>query len=159
FEGLDRFAVGIESAFSEMLQVEVGVGRGEQIARNVETPSVGTGTDVELSAVIRPAGWIALRPSYVYSDLSAGGQEVFSGYILRNRADLQFTRAFFLRLVVEYDGFDRTLSIEPLLTYRLNPFSLVYIGSTRGYREFDGPAGWTRTRTQYFAKVQYLLRR
>ena len=42
---------------------------------------------------------------------------------------------------------------------RLNPFSLIYLGSSRGYREFDGPSGWTRTETQYFAKLQYLIRK
>jgi hypothetical protein len=84
---------------------------------------------------------------------------VFSGYILRNRASLQFTRELFLRLVVEYDSFDRALALEPLLTYRANPFTLVYIGSSRGYQEFDGLKGWTRADTQYFAKVQYLIRR
>ena len=99
------------------------------------------------------------RPSYVHSDLSAEGRQIFSGYILRNRTDLQFTRGLLLRLVVEYDNFDRALIVEPLLTYRLNPFSLIYLGSSRDYREFDGPSGWTRTAAQYFAKAQYLVRK
>lgn len=159
FEGLDVWAASIESAFSEYLSLDVGVEHGESIARNVGTPVLGSGTDVDISATIRPASWVSLRPSFVYSDLSAGGEQVFNGYILRNRADLQFTRELFLRLVVEYDSFDRALVVEPLLTYRVNPFTLVYVGSSRGYQDFEGPRGWTRTETQYFAKVQYLIRR
>jgi hypothetical protein len=159
FEGLDQFAVGVETAFSEHVGFEVSFEHGEHIARNVATPVIGRGSDIEASATIRPASWIALRPSYVHSDLSAGGQQIFSGYILRNRADLQFTRGLFLRLVVEYDNFDRALIVEPLLSYRLNPFSFLYLGSSRGYQEFAGPTGWTRTATQYFAKVQYLIRK
>jgi hypothetical protein len=159
FEGLNQIAFGIETAFSRIFQGGIEIGHGDQLARNVAVPEVGKGTDIEAFATIRPTGWIALRPSYVHSDLSVGGQEIFSGYILRNRADLQFTRELFLRLVVEYDNFDKALSIEPLLTYRVNPFTLVYAGSARGYQQYEGPTGWTRTDTQYFAKVQYLLRR
>jgi hypothetical protein len=159
FEGLDLYSAGIETTPIEQLSLEFGVEHGERIARNVAIPVVGTGTDLELSATIRPASWVSVSPSLEYSDLKAGGQEVFSGYILRNRANLQFTRELFLRFVVEYDGFDRALLFEPLLTYRANPFTLVYLGSSRDYREYAGPTGWKRTATQYFAKLQYLIRR
>lgn len=159
FEGLDLYSAGIETTPIEQLRLELGIEHGERIARNVTVPTVGTGTDVELSATIRPASWISLSPSVEYSDLRAGGQEVFSGYILRNRASLQFTRELFLRFVLEYDKFDRALLLEPLLTYRANPFTLVYLGSSRDYQEYAGPTGWKRTATQYFAKVQYLIRR
>ncbi len=159
FEGLDVWAAQVETAFTRYLSLDVGVEHGESIARNVGAPVRGTGTDIEVSATIRPASWISLHPSYVHSKLSSGGQEIFSGSIFRNRANLQFTRELFLRLVVEYDNFDRALSVEPLLTYRANPFTLVYVGSSRGYQEFEGPRGWTRTETQYFAKVQYLIRK
>jgi hypothetical protein len=159
FTGLDRWQASVESVFSEALRVEVQVERGERIARNLVTPTIGIGTDIEASATLRPTSFISFRPSLEYSDLKAGGRSIFSGYVLRNRADLQFTREIFLRFVLEYDDFDRALSIEPLLTYRANPFTLVYLGSSRDYREYDGPTGWKRTATQYFAKFQYLIRR
>ena len=159
FEGLDTWSASVETALGRSVELEFGLDYGDAIARNVATPVIGTATGVEFSATIRPASWVALESSYEHSRLRSAGQNVFSGYVLRNRADLQFTRELFLRLVVQYDNFDRELSIEPLLTYRLNPFSLVYVGSARGYREYDGPAGWTRTETQYFAKVQYLIRK
>ncbi len=159
FEGLDRFQVGVETAFSQTFRLELQVEHGERIGRNVTNPTLGTGTDIEASATIRPTSFISFQPSLEYSDLKAGGQKLFSGYVLRNRANLQFTRELFLRLVVEYDDFDRALSIEPLLTYRVNPFTLVYVGSSRDYREYDSPTGWKRTATQYFAKFQYLIRR
>ena len=159
FTGLEGWAASIETALGALLTIDAGIAKGKTIARNVAIPVVGDGTDIEVSATIRPVSWITLRPSYEHSSLSAGGETIFSGYVLRNRTDLQFTKELFLRLVVDYDNFDRVLSIEPLLTYRLNPFSLVYLGSSRGYQEYDGPSGWTRTETQYFAKVQYLIRR
>jgi hypothetical protein len=108
---------------------------------------------------LRPASWISIQPTLNYSRLSVGGTEVFSGYILRARTELQFTRELFIRFVMQYDDFDQALSLEPLLTYRANPFTLVYIGSTRGYQDFGQPFGWQRHDTQYFAKVQYLIRK
>ncbi|HUG28699.1 MAG TPA: hypothetical protein VMK53_10435, partial [Gemmatimonadales bacterium] len=73
--------------------------------------------------------------------------------------DLQFTRELFLRLIVQYNDFGQQLSIEPLVTYRASPFTMVYLGSTRGYTDLDDDQRWTRTSTQYFTKVQYLLRK
>lgn len=37
---------------------------------------------------------------------------MFSGYILRNRTNLQFTWVLFLRLVVEYDSFEGTQRVD-----------------------------------------------
>ncbi|MGH7562053.1 MAG: DUF5916 domain-containing protein [Gemmatimonadales bacterium] len=159
FEGLNRISAYIESNFSQPVTLGVSVGHGDRIARNLATPARGRGTDLEAWATIRPVSWIALRPNFTYAELSANGAEVFSGYILRTRADLQFTRELFLRFIVQYDDFDQALSLEPLLTYRANPFTLVYLGSNRGYRDFGQPFGWKRQDTQYFAKMQYLIRR
>jgi len=159
FEGLDQFEIYAETNFSQPLRFGAGVEFGEAIARNLPTPAAGRGTDVEMWMAIRPLSWITVQPTLSYSRLSVNGDEVFSGYILRTRTELQFTRQLFVRLVVQYDDFDRVLSLEPLFTYRANPFTLVYIGSTRGYQDFGQPFGWKRYDTQYFAKMQYLIRR
>ncbi len=60
--------------------------------------------------------------------------------------------------MVQYDEFSGALSIEPLLTYRLNPFSMFYIGSNQAFRDYGAPDGMTHTSRQYFAKFQYLFR-
>ena len=45
------------------------------------------------------------------------------------------------------------------MTYKLNPFTLFYIGSTQVYREFADPRDeLTPVERQYFAKFQYLFR-
>lgn len=59
-----------------------------------------------------PRPWASISPSIVHSSLNGpGGQELFNGYILRTRADLQFTRELFLRIVVQYDDFGSALSV------------------------------------------------
>jgi len=159
FTGLDEVEIYAETNFSQPLRFGAGIEFGDDIARNLTTPTAGRGTGFEMWMAIRPVSWISIQPTFTYSRLSVGGNEVFSGYILRARTELQFTRELFVRLIMQYDDFDRALSLEPLLTYRANPFTLVYIGSTRGYQDFGQPFGWKRHDTQYFAKMQYLIRR
>ena len=160
FRGLDRLNLYVESNFSQPFAAGVGISAGDGIARNLATPVKGIGFDLEAWARIRPASWVTINPSVTHSRLNGpDGEPFFSGYILRARSDLQLTRELFLRMVVQYNDFARGLSLEPLLTYRANPFTLVYLGSTRSYQDFEEPGGWARTATQYFAKVQYLIRR
>jgi hypothetical protein len=106
--------------------------------------------------------------------------------ILRASANYQFTREWFLRLIVEYHdlndvGSPNRLFIEPLLTYRINPFSKFYIGANWGGRQYgegyeftrevlnsDGSvdctdytndhSAWRMNQAQVFAKFQYLFR-
>jgi hypothetical protein len=65
-----------------------------------------------------------------------------------------------LRLVLQYDDFDHRWDVDPLLTFRLNPFSIFYVGSTLDYSEFTGLAPdqdqWRLSARTYFLKLQYL---
>lgn len=111
---------------------------------------------------------------------------IYSVSILRTRINYQFTREWFLRLILEYgDNNDiqdpNYLIVEPLLTYRINPFTLFYVGASWGSRHFaegyefaremyrpDGfievhsdlwdNSTWRMERAQVFAKFQYLFR-
>ncbi len=162
FRGMQRVNLYAETNFTRMISTGGFIGIGEGVARNLATPVQGTVRDLEWWIRLRPSTWATINPSIVHSRMTReDGSEIFDGYILRTRADLQFTRELFLRMVVQYNNFGQQLSIEPLLTYRANPFTMVYLGSTRGYRDFDSDerTGWARTSTQYFTKVQYLLRK
>ncbi len=63
--------------------------------------------------------------------------------------------------MVQYDDFDKAWDIDPLLTYRLSPFSLFYIGSTYDYAEADleesNTTQWKSTTRQFFLKLQHLF--
>jgi len=76
------------------------------------------------------------------------------------RVDLQFTREFFLRMIFQYNEFSDGYDFEPLLTYRINPFTVFYVGSAHRWQDyadgFDG-FGIEETDRQYFAKFQYLF--
>jgi len=93
-------------------------------------------------------------------DLSTG-EVFFDGYILRTRLQLQLNREFAARIVLQYNDFAGSWEADPLLTYRLNPFSIFYVGSTRDYVDLTGDdggvEGWRLTDRQYFLKFQYLF--
>ena len=78
-----------------------------------------------------------------------------------HRLNLQLSREWSVRLVVQYDDFRRSWDADPLVTFRLNPFSIFYVGSTRSYSEFTGAAPdlqdeWRLSSRTYFLKLQYL---
>jgi hypothetical protein len=161
FDDIRRWSVYANSNFSQLLKLGFFVSHGGSIARFQSPAVLGTATDVEIFGTLQPSTRMGVEPSLVYSRLAEpdGGPEIFSGYILRTRATYQFTRQLFLRLVVQYNGFSQRVDIEPLVTYKVNPFTLVFLGSTHGYQDFEDPRGLTAASRQFFAKFQYLVRR
>ena len=67
-----------------------------------------------------------------------------------------------VRLVVQYNDFGKAWDIDPLLTYRVSPFSVFYLGSTYDYQKYAGstvgdPSTWELGQRQVFMKLQYLF--
>jgi len=136
-------------------------GWGDRIARGQYT--MGRQTNVVWWVNLKPIDRLKLYQSYQHLDSEAldDGRELYRGYVARTRVDLQVTREWSLRLVLQYDDFGRTWDADPLVTWRLNPFSIFYVGSTRHYADFDGAVdpvdGWRLDSRTYFLKVQYLF--
>jgi len=65
-------------------------------------------------------------------------------------------------LVVQYNDSWNNWDIDPLLTYRISPFSVFYVGSTHDITELTGEPNdrkiWKQTSQQFFMKLQYLFR-
>jgi len=161
--GIRRIELNVNSNFSQPVTVGFWLSHGRSIARNLSKPLLGKGTDFQAWATFKPWQRLVIQPEYSYSTLDTltNGKNIFSGYILRSRVNYQFTRELFLRLIVQYDNFDKGLSLEPLVSYKLNPFTIFYLGSSQHY--FDlGPAtgarDFTQTSRQFFMKFQYLVR-
>jgi hypothetical protein len=168
FDGIRRFNGELWSDYSAHFKPGMWVSRGSFIARNPRRttqnpdrrPFLGDGLDIQAWAEIKPFQRLGIIPEYSYSQLRwpDGGEFDFAGYILRTRVNYQFTRELFLRLVVQYNEFEDGLDIDPLLTYKLNPFTVAYVGSTHDWREVDGSSDLTQTARQFFLKFQYLFR-
>ncbi|HSE27260.1 MAG TPA: DUF5916 domain-containing protein [Gemmatimonadales bacterium] len=160
FRDMVQPQVFVQTRPSQMFQMSLFVGHGDDIYRSPAVPLPGTSTNVELGATLRPTGQVTLEPSLAYARMEGeGGETFFSGYIARTRLGLQFTRSFFLRLVGQYNDFEDAWSVEPLLTYRVNPFTLMYVGASQGWQGVPGDERYAKVSRQYFFKVQYLFRR
>ncbi|MFB3908683.1 MAG: DUF5916 domain-containing protein [Candidatus Eisenbacteria bacterium] len=159
FDGIRRAELNVETQYSAAIQGGLEFRKGRTIARFTDPPVLGRSTDLELWASVRPSGRILIEPSYAWSRMRDPGDTatLFDGYLLRTRASYQFTRRAFLRLVVEYDRFDDALALEPLLTYKVNPFTMFYVGWTERYADLRKEGDPLHTRQQIFLKLQYLV--
>lgn len=131
---------------------------GDGIARNLDVPARGDRRFLEVFSTIKPIDRLRIEPSIQWSRLEVDGEEVFDGYIFRARTSFNLTRRLFGRVVLQYDEFDEAFDVEPLVTYRINPYTLFYVGSTTTFERFDEPHDeFAETQRQFFAKVQYLF--
>jgi hypothetical protein len=157
--GIRDVSVFLSSNFSGTVRGNLSFGTGRRVARTLAVPEVGEGWNAGASVTIQPSQQLVIQPSVSYQELSRlNGEELFSGYIARTRFSYQYNRELNLRVVLQYNDFSERLDIEPLLMYQINPFSIFYVGSTYGATQFD-EQGFVGMDRQYFAKLQYLLRR
>ena len=159
FPGIRRYGLGIESSFSEPVSLSFEYTHGRIIARLVDPPVLGKGTEIGIGATLKFWQRLVIRPTLSYSKLDyPNDSNIYSGYVTRTRINYQFNREWFLRLIVEYDDFNKSFSVEPLLSYKLNPFTIFYLGSGHDFRQPNNDTVWLKTGQQYFVKLQYLLR-
>lgn len=165
--GIQTLLVGAEThpidAFSAGAEARVG-----KLIYRGSDPFLGDSFRASVWGTIKPSGRLVVEPSWNYEEMGRpeiGGKE-FAGYTLRARTNFQFSRELFLRLVTQYNAFSERLDVEPLLTYRVNPFTVFFLGaaSNFAYYEADPPetayasSEWQMTDRRFFAKIQYLLR-
>jgi len=158
FDKIRRLYADFSSNFSDPVKLGFNLNIGRFIARNLAPPVLGNGAGVGLWAILKPWSRFIITPEYDYSILDyPDGRNIFEGYILRTKFNYQFTRELMTRFVVQYDDFDRQFDLEPLLSYKLNAFTIFYVGSTHSYQIFDGHDNMTEVGRQFFLKFQYLV--
>ena len=161
FNGIDNWELNVNVHPGDAVRGGFNVSTGHRIARGDLVMGRENGAFVWLD--LKPADRFLFETSWrwIESENITTGATLFRGYILRSRWGLQFTRELSARLVIQYNDFDAAWEADPLVTYRLNPFSTFYVGSTRDYAEIDPGGGgsreWRLTDRQYFMKLQYLF--
>ena len=174
FDNLLTGELGLETHPLHSVILSGYIAGGRAIVRTTEDPRLANALETIVSASLRPMSRLTIDPRIAYYRLDErhGGPNIYKGTIWRGRLSFQFTREFDARLVVQYDTFDKRLNIEPLMTYRVNPFTVCYLGATSSQLEFPAGAGadgdcpcgglpearWKPVDRQYFAKIQYLWR-
>ena len=158
FPGIRRWQFNISSDFTDLLQPGLYCSWGKTIARNEDPPVLADKMELSLRADIKPSERLILQPDFDYFRLTGeSGMSLEEGYIFRTKANYQISRSFYLRLVAQYNQFNDRFQIDPLLTYRINAFSVIYLGSTHDFREYSDPRAYRQTDRQIFLKARYLF--
>ncbi|MEE8576904.1 MAG: DUF5916 domain-containing protein [candidate division Zixibacteria bacterium] len=183
--GIQRYEIDVESRFSKVFGIGFDFETGHSLLRNLVIPALGQTYEFGLGVRIRPTDRLTIQPEFDFERLTlldntdsvafavAGktvtpGQELSSTWVLRTNLSYQFTRRLFVRTIIEYydqdsdydaDDRSRGMSVEPLLTYKISPFTIFYIGSGHGYTDYNytGLQKMRRSSQQFFAKLQYLF--
>jgi hypothetical protein len=161
FTGLWEVDLNWSSRISNKIGLNGGFSKGVNVA--YFALAKGNMTSYSASLNFKPVDRMVIQPS-INSARSTDrntGEKFYSGYITRTRILYQANRELSFRLVVQYDDFGRAWEIDPLLTYRLSPFSLFYFGSSNDYSDLapsiNSPSQWRLAARQFFMKIQYLF--
>ncbi|MCX6164337.1 MAG: DUF5916 domain-containing protein [Ignavibacteriae bacterium] len=135
---------------------------GKYIIRSND-PSVGYGMSISLWATFKPLSNITMQNYYDYFEIEKGykGEKIYAGYIFRNITSYNLTKDITMRLITEYNTFDGSFYLNPLGSYKPNPFTIFYIGFTDMFNDTDTPNGkpkYALSNRQFFLKMQYLFR-
>ena len=157
--GIERWEIGLSSQPNQYITGRASISKGKYIARFARPAFLGDGHQFNIGASIRPTSQLEISPSLAWQELNnpSTKEELFSVYILRTRINYQFTREFFIRAITEYNHSNGNFDIQPLLTYKINPFSVFYLGTNRLYTDWDGLEDLSVRSRQYFFKAQYLF--
>jgi len=162
-EGVRRANFNLSFSTFDWLRGNLYIASGKSIVRT-ENPYIGYVNDYEVSGTIKPVDRITLENSYVYYELlkSFGGEKIYAGYIFRNKTNVQVTKNLSARLIFQYDTFSGNFNFSPLISYKINPFTIFYVGSTYDYNDVVSTPNdvykKVLTDRQYFMKLQYLWR-
>jgi hypothetical protein len=157
FTDIHRFIAEFTARPIDAISFEMDGQVGRFIYRT-ETPTLGVGHRFSTSITLRPTTRLKLDVSYSRSRLSAEGEGplFYDGYIVRTVASYHFTEPLFLRIIAQFNSFESSFNLYPLLSYKLNAFTICYAGITNDY--LNEGSGMVTTARQFFLKLQYLWR-
>ncbi len=157
FRNIKRFNCNFLTRPFNFLSFGLNGSYGRMINRGAD-PTMGFGHTAGVDVGIKPTDEIESTFSFSRYNLRDDVSRIllYDGYILRNSTNYQPLNRLFIRIITEYSSFSHTLNLYPLLTYKLNPFTLFYIGSTYTVQKYEQYTGYRQTDRQYFMKIQYL---
>lgn len=163
FDGIFRLNFNAQSNFSNVVSLGAFVGGGKIIYRNPNAAVLGNSMDYSFWGTFKPSTQVVIQPEWNYSEMKhpVTKEFLYTGYTFRVNTKFQATRELFFRAIVQYNHFGNELSVEPLVSYKVNPFTIFYAGSS--YAFYDYPTGSVQkdglqnVSRQYFLKFQYLF--
>lgn len=170
----DRHGFDFVTNLSARIIGSVSMSRGDgvnltPVGHGLPTP--GSLFDVTTTASLRLSHTLSVDGTYLIDRLTdaVSNTAVYTDHIYRLRVSDQFTRAWSMRAIVQYDDLAaarthttlparRNVNYDVLLTYLVSPGTAVYVGANSNMSTRNQPTlvndGW-----QVFTKLSYLVRR
>jgi hypothetical protein len=179
--GIKRWQGNFNSNFSQHITGGMWWRYGRSMVRD-DIPRLGYERNLEFWSTVKPTTQLKMSMTYARYRLeelrsrrdpdtqewvAASGDEIYDVFILRNRLTYQFSKNLFLRVITQYVDDSRYLTVDPLLSYKINPFTVFFVGSSHSFSEFNDDPGTSALEPQrdlietdriFFIKFQYLLR-
>lgn len=162
FVGHNMSELSVFNGYSpnEKINLRAFVFISESLRYDTENPGLGrslfagTFNNFQLTEKLR------ISPSLRYSEFRLNWAETldFKGYIARVNINYQFNQVLSFHLVGEYNDFDDSFFVQPLLKWNPNPFTIFYIGGTNGYSRIEAMTNnFHINDTKLYFKFQYLF--
>lgn len=163
---IDGLRASAKSQVHKTLSLQASYWRGKGI-RYIVDPFQGRGSQTSFATVYQPGESLNLALNWTYADFfrDATGERIYAYPISRARLTYQFTQAFFLRAIVEHNGFRRQILTDLLAAYTYIPGTVVYLGYGSLAKKQEWENGMYRPSDHYldmqrglFFKASYLWR-
>lgn len=144
---------------SETIRLGVFLSFSESIRYDEDDPAVGESFFVGTFNNFQITPKLRLSQSLRYSQLRSKIDDslYFKGYIARVNMNYQFNQDLSFRVIGEYNDFDKSFFVQPLLKWNPNPFTIFYIGGTNGYSRIEQQNNFHINDAQFYLKFQYLF--
>ena len=169
-EGIARWSFDVDSNFSKYLSAGFYGNLGHSVVRDRDNPRLGDEWSYGAYLQMKPISQLRCDVTYDSYQLDEldNGARIFDTFVSRAKLTYQFTNKLFLRVIGEYVDDTESVSLDPLLSYKINPFTVFFLGSSHGFDNYeDDPTttpieiaqpGYKQTERLFFVKFQYLFR-
>lgn len=161
FNGKKMHNFSLYTSYNPSESVRLGVfsNIGESLRYFDENPAVGDSFFIGTFNNFQITPKLGVSPSLRYSQLKNKSDQslYFKGFIARTNVNFQFNANFSLRLIGEFNDFNNSFFIQPLLKWNPNPFTIFYIGGTNGYSTWAPEKKYLIENSQVYLKFQYLI--
>jgi hypothetical protein len=163
-----RWRVQGEVQAYRWLYVDGRYSTGRAVLYDLVDPFQGRSREARIGTTLQPNGRLSERLTYdrVAFDRETTGARVYTLDIINSKTTYQFTRAFSIRGLVQYDSSQRRVLTDFLSSYEPRPGTVVYAGygSLIEQRDYENGtwvplAGkYLTTQRGFFFKTSYLYR-
>jgi len=172
-DGIERLQVEGGTSFSRLVTASASLRQGHSVFRRTDTPFLAKERTIDVETVLKPTNRLSLATEYLYQrfDQLDGTappipHEDHKEYSLRNKLTYQFSKRLFFRVIGQYVKPAHSggrVEIDPLVSYKINPFSVFFIGSTHHFADYGtsdeaSDTDYEQMERTFFVKFQYLFR-